>query len=118
MSREELHDLAQKDSPEGVNIPNSWRGLISWAVIRFGVGILIAVVFGLMLKEVYRDMRADRAELFQAYVKSAEAFSRHASAMEGMTREQEKQNRNVELQTEAIKQQTELIKELVRSQKP
>jgi cell division protein FtsB len=107
MSKDDLHDIAQKDSPEGVEIPPTWRGLISWAVIRFGVGVLFAAVFGIMLKEVYRDMRNDRAELFQAYIQNA-------NAMSNMAQELREQNKSQETQTEAMRQQTEAIKELLR----
>lgn len=107
MSKEEFAEIANQDSPSGVEIPPTWRGLISWAVIRFGVGILFAAVFGVMLKEVYRDMRNDRKELFQAYIQNA-------NAMGNMAEELRNQNDGQSVQNEAMRQQTEAIKEILR----
>lgn len=70
MSSEDLHDVASKETPDAVKIPQSWSALIVWAVGRFGVGILMAGVFAYGLQVVYQDMRADRAELMEAYRES------------------------------------------------
>lgn len=37
--------MAQADTPEAVQIPNTWAGLAVWAVGRFGIGALVAAVF-------------------------------------------------------------------------
>lgn len=67
MSREELYQVAQSDTPNQVAVPNTLQGLIVWAVGRFGVGILVAAAFGYSTTVVYEDMRADRQLVLEAY---------------------------------------------------
>lgn len=67
MSQEELHGIANHDTPSGIEVPNTWQGLIVWALARFGVGIAVAAVFGWGIVHVYTDMRNDRAQLLDAY---------------------------------------------------
>lgn len=83
MSREELHQTAQADTPAHVEIPATTNGLILWLLGRFGV----AVVFALSTFYVYQDMRADRAELFNAYQRNIEVISGFKSVLENQTRE-------------------------------
>jgi len=86
MSKDDLHDLARADSPEAVDIPNTWQGLIVWAIARFGVGILVAGVFGYATKEVYADMRADRLQLMDAYRDNARAIHDFSTRIENLTK--------------------------------
>jgi cell division protein FtsB len=67
MSQDELHSIATTDTPEAIQVPNTWQGLIVWALARFGVGIAVAGVFGWGIVHVYTDMRSDRQELLEAY---------------------------------------------------
>lgn len=97
MGKDELHDIAQSDTPSAIEVPKTWQGLIVWAVARFGVGILVAAVFGYATTIVYADMRADRAELFRAYLQNAEV-------MQSMTT--------------AIRRNTEAIEQFVRDTAP
>lgn len=83
MSRDELHDAAQADTPAHVEIPNTTNGVILWMLGRFGV----AVVFAASTFYVYQDMRADRAELFNAYQRNIEVISGFKSVLENQTRE-------------------------------
>lgn len=78
MSQDEIHQIANADTPEAIQIPNTWQGLIVWAVARFGVGILVAGVFAYGISVIYTDMRTDRAQLMDAYrdnTKAIETFS-------------------------------------------
>jgi hypothetical protein len=63
MSKEEIHQAAQADTPRYVDVPASTPALILWLLGRFGV----AVVFAASTFYVYQDMRSDRRELFDAY---------------------------------------------------
>ena len=83
MSKDELHDAANADTPAHVEIPATTNGLILWLLGRFGV----AVVFAVSTFYVYRDMRADRAELFNAYQRNIEVISGFKSVLENQTRE-------------------------------
>lgn len=58
MSGKDLHELAVKDSPENVNVPQTPSGLAAWALIRFGpwvLGFIAATVF-------YYDFKAERKD--------------------------------------------------------
>ena len=85
MSQDELHNVAAADSPNGVEIPNTWQGLIVWAIARFGVGIFVACVFGYATKEIYTDMRADRLQLLDAYRDNTQAIQGFSSKVDELT---------------------------------
>jgi hypothetical protein len=82
MSQDELHSIAASDSPRGIDIPNTWQGLIVWAIARFGVGIIVAGVFAFATKEIYADMRADRVGLLDAYRDNTRALQDFSSTMD------------------------------------
>ena len=67
MSQDELHGIAQRESPREVEIPNTWQGLVVWAIAKFGVGIAVAGVFGWAVTVIYADLRRDRDQLMNAY---------------------------------------------------
>lgn len=100
MSKDELHDIANRDAPLEVQIPNTWQGLMVWALARFGVGILVAAVFGYATMIVYVDMRADRAELFSAYQQTTKVIEEVSAGMRD--------------NTEAVRKNTEAIEEAHR----
>lgn len=73
MSRDELHQRANESTPASVVVPNTWAGLIVWAVGKWGVG----AIFGLMLVWVYQDLQnANKAMV--------EVVRANTKAMEGM----------------------------------
>ena len=84
MSQDEIHSIATSDSPRGIEIPNTWQGLIVWAIARFGVGIIVAAVFAYATKEIYTDMRADRLVLLEAYRDNTRAIQSFDSTMEDL----------------------------------
>lgn len=53
MSKEELHQHANETTPSDVIVPNTWAGLIIWAVGKWGAG----AVFAGMLIWVYTDLQ-------------------------------------------------------------
>jgi len=74
MSKEELHELAVSTTPETVNVPATWGGLIVWAAGKWGVGI----VFAAMLVPVYTDLKESNkqiAELSRANVQVLTALA-------------------------------------------
>jgi len=54
MSRDQLHSIASQDAPDNVEVPNTWPGIVVWAVGKFGTGI----IFAFMLIYVYQDLQA------------------------------------------------------------
>jgi hypothetical protein len=85
MSQNELTSVANADTPENVTVPNTWQGLIVWALARFGVGIVVAGVFGYSTTIVYADLRADRAALMDAYRDNIQAVEKFTHAIEDLT---------------------------------
>jgi hypothetical protein len=85
MSQEELHDIANRDTPDPIQVPNTWQGLIVWALARFGVGIAVAGVFGWGIVHVYSDMRADRLQLLDAYKDAISVMQNVAMKLESQT---------------------------------
>ena len=79
MSRDELHARASDSTPTEVTIPNSWAGLIVWAVGKWGAG----AIFACMLVWVYTDLQKANAswvgvvrantEVIQQLVRAVEA---------------------------------------------
>jgi uncharacterized protein involved in exopolysaccharide biosynthesis len=67
MSKEEIHSIADADTPKEVNIPQTWQALVVWAIARFGVGLVVAAVFGYSTTIVYNDLKASRDQLLDAY---------------------------------------------------
>lgn len=85
MSQDELHTIATRDTPDAIDVPNTWQGLIVWALARFGVGIAVAGVFGWGIVHVYQDMRADREQLLDAYKDAIAVMQSVASKLEAQT---------------------------------
>lgn len=83
MSQDDLHQVAQVDTPDHVEIPNTSQGLILWLLGRFGV----AVVFAASTFYVYQDLRSDRAELLRAYERNTEINMGVKNALENMNEE-------------------------------
>lgn len=93
MSQDELHRIANHDTPEPIQVPNTWQGLVVWALARFGVGIGVAAVFGWGIVHVYTDMRADRQELLAAYKDAIQVMQSVAIKIESQTEAIEALNR-------------------------
>lgn len=74
MSKDELHAHAQQSTPDFVQIPNSWAGLMFWAVGKWGVG---AIFMG-MVWFLYTDLKAANerfAKLTEANVAAITALA-------------------------------------------
>lgn len=65
MSKDVVHSLAQADTPALIDVPNTWSGLVVWAVGRFGVGVLFAAVCVVGITRVYGDIKELNKELVQ-----------------------------------------------------
>lgn len=83
MSQDDLHNVAQADTPNHVEIPNTPQGIALWLLGRFGV----AVVFAASTFYVYKDMRSDREELLRAYERNMEINMGVKTALENMNEE-------------------------------
>ena len=86
MSRNELHELAQSTTPPDVQVPNSLAGLAMWAAGRFGIGVIIAGVFGWALVQVYVDLQKLNDRVLTAFEMSSRAAAETASAIRELSK--------------------------------
>lgn len=54
-----LHQIAENDTPAGVEVPSSLTGLVMWLIGRFGGGVVIALAALYGLNQVYADLREE-----------------------------------------------------------
>lgn len=85
MSLEDLHETAQANTPSTVNVPQTWGGLIVWAVGKWGVG----VVFLMLLVPVYQDLKASNQQL-------ADISKANVSILTSLAQQVEATNKTVE----------------------
>jgi hypothetical protein len=74
MTTENLHQVAAATTPESVEIPKTYTGLIVWAVGKWGIGI----IFAAFLVPVYQDLKASNqrlADISQANVQVLTALA-------------------------------------------
>ena len=87
MSKDQLTSIAQKDTPEVVHVPDSWAGILVWAVGRFGAGILLAVACAFALRTVYADWRSDMVLWRDLVKQTSDANAASARALEQVATE-------------------------------
>lgn len=71
---DQLHQLAKETTPSTVDVPNTYTGLVVWAVGKWGIG----VVFAAFLIPVYQDLKASNqrlADISQANVQVLTALA-------------------------------------------
>jgi uncharacterized protein YoxC len=76
----QLHQAAKNSTPQDVNVPNTYTGLIVWAVGKWGIG----VVFAAFLIPVYQDLKASNqrlADISQANVQVLTALAGEIKSM-------------------------------------
>lgn len=113
MSKDDIHEVASKDTPAGVEVPNTVGGLIMWAVGRFGGSAIIAIAAAYALIRIYTDMQVQNAQMVgdqkavtaevvemvrettKATGESAKAISELSEAVEANTRAVEEVQREV-----------------------
>lgn len=81
MSKDTVHSLAQADTPAIVDVPNTWSGLLIWAVGRFGSGILIAALCVAGIVRVYGDLKEQNQALITLIKEQTAASSGLQSAL-------------------------------------
>lgn len=84
MSKNDLHALAQADTPAAVHVPNSTYGLVMWAVGRFGgVGILAALAVYATFR-LYDDMRGLTREVMQTLSENTRTMQELRGAIDSL----------------------------------
>lgn len=58
---DQLHHHAEATTPDHVDVPETTRGLIIWAIGRFGTAIILAAAAGWAAVTIYHDSKDERA---------------------------------------------------------
>jgi hypothetical protein len=119
MSQNDLHHIAQADSPQSVDIPNTPSGLLGWALVRFGpwvLGFVFAVLFyfdfKLERKENVSYQRSMVEKLMATVDKASTASTAQAEAMRAATTTDEKQTDAIRSLSSNIDENTAVLREL------
>jgi hypothetical protein len=75
---DQLHTLATNSTPQSVEVPKTYAGLIVWAVGKWGIGI----VFAAFLVPVYQDLKASNQRVADITQASVQAITALASKIE------------------------------------
>lgn len=106
MSQDQIHDIASKDTPEKVEVPNTFAGLMMWAVGRFGGTAVIAIAAAWAVVRIYTDMQIQTAQqLGDQKAVNAQVIEmvRNATTASGeMTQAMRDLSKQVEMNTRAV----------------
>lgn len=80
-----LYRKVNRETPIGIEVPRTWAAFAMWAAARFGVGILVAAVFGFWLMQVYRDLRTDADRVLTAFERQASINAEMAASIRQLT---------------------------------
>ena len=115
--KQALHLMAKRDTPEIVEVPETWPGIIAWLIGRFGVGVL---GFGLLYivyqdfmathKDFYKDIKARDERIVAAFEKSVNAQSESNSILKLIEHNQKEIN-------DTISHHGNLLEEIGKNQK-
>jgi hypothetical protein len=75
---DQLHTIATNSTPQSVEVPKTYAGLIVWAVGKWGIGI----VFAAFLVPVYQDLKASNQRVADITQASVQAITALASKIE------------------------------------
>jgi hypothetical protein len=79
-----LHNMAQRDTPESVNVPKNGWAFAAWVIAKLGGwGVLLAFLLWTN-QETKQEARADKVEITAAYRQQIEVNVRLMTLMEGM----------------------------------
>lgn len=81
MSTDDLHAHANQSTPQGVEIPKTYTGLLVWAIGKWGVG----VVFLALLVPVYQDLKSSNQRLADISVANVEVLRALAARVDAAT---------------------------------
>ncbi len=99
MSKDELHTMANNDTPGQIGIPDNWAGIATWAIGRFGIGVIFLAMLAYGIAIVYKDGRIDRDQSLRAFNESIATLDQVAVTLKEVSRQVEANTRAVELLT-------------------
>lgn len=81
MSADDLHQIASDSTPQNVEIPKSYAGLMVWALGKWGAG----AVFLFLLIPVYQDLKSSNQRLADISVANVEVLRALALRVDAAT---------------------------------
>jgi hypothetical protein len=79
--------IANADTPSNVEVPDTWNGIIIWAVGRFGSGIIMAAAFAYAASVVYKDDHLLIDRVMTAFEARSKTDTELAAALTALTRQ-------------------------------
>lgn len=93
MSKDQLAEIANRDTPASVTVPPTWPGIVAWLMGRFGVGVLVPIAFGWFAFTLYQDSQRQSAALLDAFREQTRTNTEHVHAIRELARSIEEAHR-------------------------
>jgi hypothetical protein len=93
MTTKRLHQFAQEDTPERVQVPPGYAGILMWLAGRYGVAILVAAACMFALHQVYQDYKQLTVVVLEALQRQTEVNAKSLVVMEQLQRTMEELSR-------------------------
>lgn len=75
-----LHKAMNEDTPEAVDVPQTWPAFAVWAATRFGIGIIFLGIVSVATKQVYDDGQVRQDQLMKYVTERNEVDAKRAVA--------------------------------------
>jgi hypothetical protein len=93
MSKTQLVKIANNDTPEAIEVPGNWPGILAWVIGRFGLGVGVAAVFGWFTVRVYEDLQRQNDRILDAFRQQTVSNAEHVHAIRELSRRIEEAHR-------------------------
>lgn len=93
MSKTQLAKIANNDTPEAIEVPGTWPGILAWVLGRFGLGVGVAVVFGWFTVRVYEDLQRQNDRILDAFRQQTVSNAEHVHAIRELSKRIEEAHR-------------------------
>jgi len=92
MDLQDLHQVAENSTPQSVSIPQTWGGLIAFAIAKWGAG----AIFLCLLVPVYMDLKSSNQQFVEISKANVTALTALAKQVEENSDKTEQLARAVE----------------------
>jgi hypothetical protein len=93
MSKTQLVEIANNDTPQAVQVPSNWPGILAWVLGRFGLGVGVAAVFGWFTVRVYEDLQRQNERVLDAFRQQTISSGEHVHAIRELSKRIEEAHR-------------------------
>lgn len=99
MSQDEIHAVAQLDTPRNVDVPNSLSGLLIWSFTRFGTSLTVTFIgvaaLTIGIKEVYADLAKSNTIVLELVRTQSAASEKLATTLGELAKQVENNTRAI-----------------------